>query len=66
MWLRTRRWQRAVNGVKIAAALVLLEQGLEALLLSVSLAEHPLIVIAALGALGFPVKDEPSEQRGAS
>lgn len=48
----------SLTAIKLAAGLVLLEQGLEALFLGVSLAEHPVIVIAALGALGFPVPKE--------
>jgi hypothetical protein len=47
--------RRSITAGKVFAALVLVEQGAEALLLHVSLAEHPLLVIAALGALGFPI-----------
>jgi hypothetical protein len=56
---RLKLIRRSLTGVKLAAAAVLLEQGLEVLFLEVSLAEHPLIVIAALGALGFPVPKDP-------
>lgn len=62
------RWFPRVNAVrhsitlvKGVAVAVLAEQGIEVLIFSVHLAEHPLLVIAALGALGFPVpgKEEP-------
>jgi hypothetical protein len=55
-------WQRHVptirkglGAAKVAACFVLLEQGYEVAFLGISLAENPVIVIAALGALGFPV-----------
>lgn len=56
MWLSNLRLiRRSFRAVQLAAALILLEQGYEVLVLHVSLAEHPLLVGAALGALGFPV-----------
>jgi hypothetical protein len=57
---RLKLIRRSLTAVKLASALVLLEQGLEVLFLGVSLAEHPVIVIAALGALGFPVPKDPA------
>ncbi len=50
--------RRSVSVAKTAALLVLLEQAYEMAVLGISLAEHPVIVIAALGALGFPVPKE--------
>lgn len=58
--LRTIR--RSIVAFKVAAVAILIEQGLEVLLLGISLAEHPVIVIAALGALGFPIPG--STQKG--
>ena len=53
--------RRSITAAKAAALLVLLEQVYEMAVLGISLAEHPVIVIAALGALGFPVpKEEPA------
>jgi hypothetical protein len=53
--------QRTLTLAKVAATLVLLEQAAEFLFMGVSLAEHPVVVITALGALGFPVpKKEPT------
>jgi len=50
------------GALRIAGAAVLAEQGLEVLLFGTSLAEHPALVIAALGALGAPVpKKEESK-----
>lgn len=57
---RMRTVHRSITAIKVVALLVLAEQGLEVAFLGVSLAEHPVIVIAALGALGFPV---PSKER---
>lgn len=51
--------RRSITAIKFVALLVLAEQGLEVLFLQISLAEHPLIVIAALGALGFPMPSKP-------
>jgi len=51
--------RRSLTAIKLVALLVLAEQGLEVMFLGVSLAEHPLIVIAALGALGFPMPSKP-------
>jgi hypothetical protein len=56
---RLRLIRRSISAAKAAALFVLLEQAYEVAVLGISLAEHPVIVIAALGALGFPVpKDE--------
>lgn len=49
--------RRSIRIGKIAAILVLAEQAYEMVVLGISLAEHPLLVAAALGALGFPVPD---------
>ena len=48
----------SLTAAKVAAALVVVEQLAEALFLGVSLAEHPALMIACLGALGFPVPRE--------
>lgn len=59
MWpSRLKLIRRSITVAKAAAVFVLLEQGLEVLFLGISLAEHPAVVIAALGALGFPVPKE--------
>lgn len=54
--------RRSLTVVKIAAFGVLLEQLYEVAVLGVSLAENPIIVIAALGALGFPAPRESHEK----
>ena len=56
---RVRLIRRSIKTGKLAAAVVLFEQILEVLFLGISLAEHPAIVIACVGALGF---SEPSER----
>lgn len=55
---RVREIRKALQGVKLFAALVILEQIAEALLSGVSLAEHPALVIACLGAFGIPLPGE--------
>lgn len=52
---RFRLIRRSLNYLKVAAIVVIAEQVSEVLFLGVSLAEHPVVVLAALGALGFPV-----------
>jgi hypothetical protein len=47
--------RRSLQAAKVVACLVLLEQTYEVAVLGVSLAQNPLVVIAALGALGFPL-----------
>ena len=47
--------RRSIKAIKVVAVMILVEQALEVAFLHVSLAEHPVVVIAALGALGFPV-----------
>ena len=47
--------RRSITVGKVVAGLVLIEQVFEVVVLGVSLAEHPVLVVAALGALGFPV-----------
>lgn len=47
--------------LRIGGALVLLEQGIEVILFGTSLAEHPALVIAALGALGAPIPQPKKE-----
>lgn len=54
-----RPLRRSITAIKVAALLILLEQLAEVLLFHVRLAEHPLLVLAALGALGFPVPSKP-------
>lgn len=54
--------RRSITAIKVIALLVLAEQGLEVMIFRISLAEHPLIVIAALGALGFPVPSRAPEK----
>jgi hypothetical protein len=54
--------RRSITAIKVIALLLLVEQGYEMLVLHVALAEHPLLVIAALGALGFPVPSKAPEQ----
>ncbi len=58
-----RTIRRSITAIKVAALLILAEQALEVLFLGISLAEHPVIVIAALGALGFPTPGKPPEQQ---
>ncbi len=53
--------RRSLTTIKVVAVLVLLEQGSEVLFHGISLAEHPVIVIVALGALGFPFPSRPDE-----
>lgn len=52
--------RRSITAAKVFASLILIEQLAEVLIYRVSLAEHPLLVIAALGALGFPVPSKES------
>jgi hypothetical protein len=54
--------RRSITAIKVVAVVILVEQGYEMLFLGVSLAEHPIIVIAALGALGFPVPSKQPER----
>ena len=61
MWPSHLRLIRgSLRAVQVAAFAILVEQGYEMLVLGVSLAEHPLLVAAALGALGFPVPKDPA------
>jgi hypothetical protein len=57
---RSPTLRRSITAAKLFAGLILVEQVGEVLLFHVSLAEHPLLVIAALGALGFPVPSKES------
>lgn len=52
---RVQGIRRGLSVVKLAALVLLIEQLIEAVLIGVSLAEHPGLVIACLGALGLPM-----------
>ena len=52
--------------LRIGGALVLLEQGIEVIVFGTSLAEHPALVIAALGALGAPLPQAKKEEKEAT
>lgn len=54
--------RKSLGTVKVIAGLVLAEQFAEMVILGVSLAENPVIVIVSLGALGFPVPKEQDKE----
>lgn len=53
--MRNLKWH---EWLRVVAALVLLEQAYEALVLGLLLGEHPALVIAAIGAFAAPVPVE--------
>jgi hypothetical protein len=54
-------YRRSLTLLKVAAAAVLVEQFAEVLVYHLSLAEHPTVIIACLGALGLPVPKLPAK-----